>query len=190
MNFILFFFIGIALLLIGLLIWAIRPASVQLKNPDEVFEALSAPRHYYRLPQILLALDHADTQHLIDRGFPALCHRVRAERKLVALRFLDRMEADYKTLLAAARMLAAMAPEVVGVEELQRFRLHVRFALNCMGLRMKLRAGLSPWGGFARLSDMASQMSYRLELVTSQIGERAALSMEFPSLPGEGNGQS
>lgn len=190
MNFILFFFIGVAVLLIGLLVWAVRPVSVQLKTPDEVFDALSAPRHYYRLPQILQALDHKDTQHLIDRGFSALCRRVRAERKLVALRFLDRMEADYKTLLVASRMLAAMAPDVVGVEEWQRFRLNARFAVNCMALRLKLRAGFSPWGGFARLSDMASQMSYRLELVTSQIGERAALSLEFPSLLDKGDGQT
>jgi hypothetical protein len=190
MNLLLFFFIVVAVLLLGLLLWAIRPARVQLKTPDEVFEALSAPRHYYRLPQILQALDPKDTEHLLERGFPALCHRLRAERRLVALRFLDRLEADYKTLLAASRMLAAMAPDVVGAEEWQRFRLNVRFALNCLALRIKLRVGLSPWGGFARLSDMASQMSYRLELVTSRISERAALSLEFPSLPDEGNRQS
>jgi hypothetical protein len=190
MNFLLYFFLAAAILLIGLLIWAIRPSSVQLKSPDEVFDALAAQRHYYRLPQILQALDPKDTAYLIDRGYPALCHRLRAERKLIALRFLDLMEADYRTLLEASRMLAAMAPDVVGVEEWQRLRLSMRFAWNCMALRMKLRAGLSPWGGFAQLSDMASQMSYRLELVTSQIGERAALSMDLPSPMDKGSSQS
>ncbi|HEY4977565.1 MAG TPA: hypothetical protein VII25_00230 [Candidatus Acidoferrum sp.] len=190
MNFLLYFFVAAAAVLIGLLIWALRPAKIKFKSVDAVFEALTAQRHYYRLPQILQALDGKDTEHLIDRGYPGLCRKVRAKRKLIALRFLDLMEEDYKTLLEASRMLAAMAPEVVGIEEWQRLWLSIHFSWNCMVLRFRLRSGLQPWGGFARLSELASQMSFRMEMATTQIGERAALASEFPSLLDERKGQS
>ncbi len=190
MNFLLYFFVAAAAVLIGLLTWALRPAKIKFKSADAVLEALVAQRHYYRLPQILLALDSKDTEHLIERGYPALCQQVRAERQRIALRFLDLMEDDYKTLLEASRMLAAMAPDVAGIEEGQRLWLSLRFSWSCMILRLRLRSGLEPWRGFSRLSEMASQMSYRMEMATTQIGERAALASEFPSLLDERKSQS
>jgi len=182
MNLMLLSFIVAAILLVGLLLWALRPAGVKFNSAEAVFEALSAPRHYYRLPQILQALQEKDTEFLIERGQPGLCARVRAERRGIALKFVDLMEQDYQLLLGASRMLAAMTPEVVAADEWQRFRLSVRFAWDCRLLRMRLRAGLRPWNGFAQLSERASHLSYRLEVATTQIGERAALATELPSL--------
>ncbi len=190
MSFVLFFFMAAAAVLIGLLFWALRPARIRLDSADAMFEALSAQRHYYRLPQILHALDASDTEHLIQRGYPELCRRMRAIRKRIALQFLDQLQEDYNTLLEASRMLAAMAPDVMGVEEWQRLRLSLRFGWNCMVLRMRLRAGLKPWDAFARLSEMASQMSYRMEMVTSHISERAAMASEFSSLLDKRSGDS
>jgi hypothetical protein len=189
MSAILILFLGSAAILIGLVLWAVRPARIRFKTPNEVFDALSAPRHYYRLPQILQALKENDTEFLIERNFAELARRVRFERKGIALTFLNSVEIDYQTLLAASRMLAAMAPEIAGVQEWQRLRLSAGFTLNSMLLRFRVRTGLEPWRGFAQLSDMASQLLYRLEVATRRIGERAAIGAEFPSILRDGGGE-
>ncbi len=182
MNLMLVSFIAAAVILVGLLLWAIRPAEIKFRSTEEVFETLSAPRHYYRLPQILQALQTKDTEFLRERGHPELCERVRAERKGIALEFVSLLEKDYQTLIEASRVLAAMTPEVVAADEWQRFRLSLGFAWGCRLLRFRLRTSLRPWNGFARLSERAGQLSYRLELATTQIGERAAIASELPSL--------
>jgi hypothetical protein len=175
-------FIAAALLLVALLVWAVRPARIRFQSPDEVFEALSAPRHYYRLPQILQALQATDTEFLKERGCLELPRRIRAERKRIALKYLDFIETDYRTLIEASRVLAAMAPEVVAAEEWERLRLNMSFTWNCRVLRWRLMTGLKPWSSFARISEMAGDLSYRLEQATTRIGERAAMASEFPSL--------
>ncbi len=182
MAFVLSFFLVAVVLLIALLLWALRPAKIRFQSPEVVFEALSAPRHYYRLPQILLALQKLDTDFLEERGYQELFRRVRSERKRIALNYLDYIETDYRTLIEASRVLAAMAPEVVASDEWERLRLSISFTWNCRLLRWKLMTGLRPWKRFARISEMASDLSYRLEQATTRIGERAAMASEFPSL--------
>jgi hypothetical protein len=181
-------FVAIALILIGLLLWAVRPARVNFKTTDEVIEVLSAPRDYSRLPQILLALKASDTEFLIERKFDKLARRLRAERRKIALQFLDCLEIDYRMLIESSRVLAAMAPEVLPSQEWQRLRLSIRFGWNCLLLRLKLRTGLDPWNGFSQLSDMASLMSYRLDGAIRRISERAVLATEFSSLLEDGSG--
>ncbi len=83
MSVILLIFIAIALLLMGLLFWAARPPRTSLKSPEQLLEALSAPRDYYRLPQILLALKEKDTEFLIERNYQPLARQVRRERKAI-----------------------------------------------------------------------------------------------------------
>jgi hypothetical protein len=48
-----------------------------------------------------------------------------------------------------------------------------------------LRAGLSPWKGFAQISDMATAMSFRMESATSQIGLQSALAIDSMSFMDE-----
>jgi hypothetical protein len=174
------FFILAALFLLALLAYAVRPIQKRALSPDSVFEALSEERHYYRLPQILQSLRPEDTDFLARRGVPFLRQRVRAERKQIALRFLNLLESDYETLLEASRILAVMSPEVIPMQEWERLRLSMRFAKNCFLMRLRLRAGLTPWRGFGKISEMATDMSFRLESATSQIGTRAALASDFP----------
>jgi hypothetical protein len=180
---ILAFFITAVVLLIALLLWAIRPTKIRLKSTDAVFETLSAPRHYYRLPQILHALHTKDTEFIQERGYPGLLRWVRSDRKRIALNYLEFIETDYEILMEASRVLAAMAPEVVAAHEWERFRLSMRFTWNCRLLRWRLKTGLRPWSSFARISEMANELSYRLEQATTQIGQRAVLPEKFPSLP-------
>ena len=188
MNSIFIFFIAAVLLLVGLLLFALRAPKSRLSSPDAVFETLSAPRHFFRLPQILMALQVSDTEFLNERGRPDLCRQIRLERKRIALEYVKNIETDYGNLIEASRVLAAMAPEVVATQEWDRLRLGMAFHWKCRLLRWKLRTGLKPWSAFAQISEMASDLSYRMEQATTQIGERAALASQFPSLLKEGDG--
>lgn len=175
MTFAPLFFILAALILLGLLGYAVRPIEKRALSPESVFEALSEPRHSFRLPQILQSLQPSDTEFLDRRGLHSLRRRIRSERTQIAIRYLSLLESDYETLLEASRILAVMSPEVVPMQEFERLRLSVTFASNCFLMRLRLRMGLAPWKGFSKISDMATTMSFRMESATSQIGLQAAL---------------
>jgi hypothetical protein len=182
MSPILLIFVALALLFMGLLLWAVPAPRTESKSPAELLQSLSTTREYCRLPQILVALGEKDTEFLIERNHRNLARRVREERRQIALQFLDLVELDYRNLIEVSRLLSSMAPEVMAAQEWQRLRLNMRFSWNCTLLRFRLRTGLNPWNGFARLSDMAGQLSYRVEAAVQNIGERAGLSSEFSSL--------
>jgi len=187
MNITIILFILLAVLLIGALAWAIRPPKRRRVSINEVLAALCAEHHYSRLPQILQALKPEDTAFLHARGFAPLRRRIRSERGRIALLYLECLQEEYEKLLEASRVVAAMAPELVAVDEAERLRLNMRFALGCRFLRWKLRLGLEPLRGFGRLSEMTGGMALRLETATSQIGERSALSLAFASILEEGD---
>jgi hypothetical protein len=173
-------FITIPVVLVLLLVWALRPPKRRLMYASEVFEALSEQRHYARLPQILQALREEDTEYLRDRGHGELVHRIRTERKRIALQYLGRLEEDFGVLVEASRILAALSPEVIPMHEYERFKLSLRFAFFCRYLRWRLRLGLEPWSAFGAISDMAGGMTLRLEAATARLGERASIASEFP----------
>lgn len=87
-------------------------------------------------------------------------------------------------------MLAAMAPDMVAVEEWERLRLSTIFTWNCFLLQLRLRAGFALWANFTRISDMASQISYRLEQATWQISEGVLSASELSPALDERRGQS
>ncbi len=184
------FFILAALILLALLAYAVRPIQKRSLSPDTVFAALSEPRHAFRLPQILQSLQPSDTEFLEGRGKHGLRRRIRSERKQIALRYLNRLEEDYETLLEASRILAVMSPEVVPIQEWERLRLSMRFARNCFLMRLRLRAGLASSKGFGRISDMATTMSFRLESASTQFAVQTALNSEPSSVTdGRGSGR-
>lgn len=180
MNLFLLVFIAIAVLLVLLLAWAVRPAKRTFVLPDDIIETLCEKRHYARLPQILQCLRPEDTDFLHTRGYDNLVVRVRRERKRIALDYLRYLEEEYQLLLDASRILAKVAPEVSALDEFQRFRLNLRFMLYCRYLHWRLRLGLSPWTIFGILGDMEGDITLRLEAATTSIGERAAIASEFP----------
>lgn len=176
----LFLFSTLALILLFLLVWAVRPPRKIFLSVDDVFEALSEKRHYARLPQILQSLRHEDTDFLHTRGYDDLASRLRRERKRIALQYLNYLQKEYQLLLEASRILAKIAPEISPMDELGRLRLNVRFALWSRYLRCRLWFGLQPWEAFGILSDMEGDLTLRLEMATARIGERMALVPEFP----------
>jgi hypothetical protein len=174
------FFILAALFLLALLAYAVRPTKKPFLSQDSVFEALSEPRHSFRLPQILQSLQPSDTEFLERRGHHSLRQRIRADRKQIALQYVQMLETDYETLLEASRILAVMSPEVVPMQEWERVRLSFRFARNCFLMRLRLHSGLAPWKGFGQISDMTTNMSFRLETATSEISARTVFASNFP----------
>jgi hypothetical protein len=179
-------FILLAVLLIGALAWAARPIEHHAVTADAVLTALSEEHHYSRLPKILQALQPEDTAFLDSRGFTPLRNQIRAERKRIALLYLDDLQREYEMLLEASRVVAAMAPELIAMDEAKRFKLNLRFVLGCRYLRWKLRLGLEPQKTFGSLSEMSSGMALRLEMATTRIGERAALTSDYSSIVDEG----
>jgi hypothetical protein len=162
-----------ALLLVGLLAWALRPPTRPLRPALDVFEALSRPRHCSRISHVVQALQPEDTEYLRETGQVAVMQALRQQRRRMALNYLDQLQKEFEELLEISRVLAVMSPKVIGIQEMERWKLSVAFAVNCVFLKWKLRLGLRPFSGFALLSNMATDMARQLDMATTQIAEAA-----------------
>jgi hypothetical protein len=162
-----------ALLLVGLLAWALRPPTRPLRPALDVFEALSRPRHCSRISHVVQALQPEDTEYLRETGQVAVMQALRQQRRRIALNYLDQLQKEFEELLEISRVLAVMSPKVIGIQEMERWKLSVAFAVNCVFLKWKLRLGLRPFSGFALLSNMATDMARQLDMATTQIAEAA-----------------
>ena len=175
-----------ALLLVGLLAWASRPSSRRIRPTPDVFQALGQSRHCSRMSQILNALQPEDTEYLRETGQLALMQNLRRQRRRIALRYLDQLQQEFEELLEISRVLAVMSPEVIGMEESERWKLSIRFAANCALLRWKLRWGLQPFSGLTLLSNMAVSMARQLDTATARIAQATVNPSE--SSPGDDGG--
>jgi hypothetical protein len=173
-------FVLFAVLLIGLLLWALRPAKRWSNPAQDVFKLLSQPRHCMHIPHILHALQPEDTEFLKEDGQTELMHAVRRQRRRIALEYLNQLQEEFEMLLEVSRALAVMAPEVVTMQEMERWKLSLGFALNCTLLRLRLRCGLQPLEGFHLLSGMAIDMLRNLDAATSRIAEVAVRGVGLP----------
>ena len=91
---------------------------------------------------------------------------------------LQALQNEFECLLAASRTLAVMSPQLVPLEEFERLKLNIRFALLCRYMRIRLRFGLSSQGGFDMLSAMAARISIALEGATVAAAEKAIAASE------------
>ena len=160
-----------ALLLVALLAWALRPPTRPLRPALDLFETLSRPRHCSRISHVVQALQPEDTEYLRETGQVALMQTLRLQRRRIALNYLDQLQDEFEELLEISRVLALMSPQVTGMQEMQRWKLSVAFAVNCAFLRWKLRLGLQPFSGFTLLSNMATDIARQLEMATARIAE-------------------
>lgn len=181
-------FVLFAVLLIGLLAWALRPQK-RWNNPgQDIFELLSQPRHCSHMPHILHALQPEDTDFLQEGGKRALMHEVRLRRRQIALSYLDQLQEEFEMLLGVSRALAVMAPEVIAIQEVKRWKLSAGFALNCALLRLRLRFGMQSLDGFELLWRMATEMVRSLEAATNRIAESAVQAAEATGSPAKDSG--
>jgi hypothetical protein len=176
------FFLALAVVLIALLFWATRPPKAIPYPVQDIFELLSLQRHCMRLPFIQQALQPEDTEFLGKTGNKPLMREIRAQRRRIALHYLDQLQQEFETLLEISRAMAVMAPEVVAVEEIERWKLSLAFAMNCTVLRCRLWLRLRPVSGFASIATMTTGMVRHLEAATASIAENALGAVEFPEL--------
>ena len=175
----LMFFLLSAIALVCLLVWALRPVETVRQQADAILQALTDSRHRNQLPQVLRALQREDSDFLRGSGKRDLAARIRRDRRMAALEYLDFLEAEYELLVEAMRILAAMSTELQAMEEWERFLALAGFAVSCKLLRWKLRAGLSPRENLRRLSETVSSAAFRVEQAATRVGERAFLATEM-----------
>jgi len=171
-----------ALLLVGLLAWALRPPAHQTRPELDVFDALQQSRHSSRMSHVLQALQPEDTEYLRGSGELALMRTLRRQRRLIALQYLDQLQKEFEMLLDISRVLAVMSPEVIGIEEMERWKLSLAFAATCAFLRWKLRLGLRPFSGFTLLAKMAADIARQLDAATTRIAESTVRGSEHSAL--------
>lgn len=172
------FLVLFAILLVVLLSWALRPPARVSRPGMDVFEALRQSRHSSRMSHILQALQPEDGEYLRSAGQNALMQTILRERRVIALNYLGQLQEEFELLLEISRVLALMSPEVIAMEEMERWKLSLAFAANCAFLKWKLRLGLQPVTGFTLLSNMATSFTRRLEAATTRIAEAAVQSAE------------
>jgi hypothetical protein len=184
MNVTMFFFIGVAALLLFLLAWALR-------NPARLREAVLLPNglhetgrlHVSFLPPIQQALGKTDFDFLSQRAPNAVVRRVRQERRRIALAYLSAIRGDFQSLLRMASIIARLSPQLAVMQEFERFRLTLEFAWRYETIRMMLWAGLAPIPQLNGLSELLSGLSVRMETAVKEIGEHAALAAKLASSP-------
>jgi hypothetical protein len=167
-----------AILLVVWLSWALRPPARGPRPALDAFEALHQPHHYSRMSHILQALQPQDTEYLRSVGQVTLMQTIRRQRRVIALNYLHQLQEEFEFLLEISRVLAVMSPEVIAMEEMERWKLSLAFAANCAFLKCKLRLGLQPFSGFTLLSNMATSFARRLEAATARIAEATVRSAE------------
>jgi hypothetical protein len=138
-------------------------------------------RHVTYLPQIRQAFATTDYEFLSEKASREVQRRVRRERRSVALAYLAALRGNFQSLLRMARVIAALSPEVVAVQEFERLRLTGMFAWRYQMIRWRLWTGLAPMTQLDGLSNLVSGLSVRLEMAVQELGERAAAAAELAS---------
>jgi hypothetical protein len=187
-SFSLFYIAAVALLLI-LLLWALRAPrrnTTEARDESTLF-GQSGRRHTTYLPLIRQVLSPGDLAFVAARGFPELFHRVRKERRRVALSYLTELREDFAGLLRLAAVVAAMSPDLAPAQETERVWLNVQFECRYQMLRIALYLGVFPQRRLDALSSVVSELAVRMEAAISEFGERATMTAKLgSSLNGQG----
>jgi hypothetical protein len=181
-NFTFILFVSIVLALLILLAWALRnPERRRASRVEPASLEQPGPRHATYLPLIRQALSPADLEFLAARGSPSLARRVRKERRRVALSYLNELRNDFQRLLRLARVIASLSPEVGAAQEWERLRLSFRFSFRYQIVRAGLYCGLLVLPQLSGLSQIVSELAFRMETAMKELGERAVLAAKLAS---------
>lgn len=174
--------LALVVFLVFVFFWSLRGTPTKTLDQFQAadFEC-AGRRHATHGPQICQALDNRDLQYLASAGGAHLARRVRRDRRQVVKNYLIALRRDFDQLLTLARAIAALSPEVVAVEELERLRLTVQFHLRCRIIYFRLLLGAATLPQISGVSDLVSHLAVRLETALQELGERAALAVELAS---------
>ena len=180
-----YFFLAIIGILFVLFVWSLQSPKRQAPSagpPSAIPQDLQGS-HISHLPQIRRALAPADFEFASKNIPREALRRMRRERRQVALAYLSALRAELDKLLRTARVIAALSPEVVAGQEVERALLTANFLWRYRMTRMSVWAGFTPLPQLNHLSDMLSAYSIHLEEAIRELGERAALVTEMVSSP-------
>jgi hypothetical protein len=188
-NFALLLLIGFAVLMLLVLAWILRDPRKHA-GPDGDLDSTDelSQRHVSYFPQVRQALAAEDFAFLSSRGSPQLAHRIRKERRKIALAYLSCLRGDFLKLWRLARVIASMSPQVGVAQEFARLRLGMAFSLRYEMIRIEFLFGFPPLPDLGSLSDVVSRLSIRLETAMNNLGERAALGAKLASSLDDGHG--
>ncbi len=130
---------GALALLLFLLLWALRRSSGTRGKTGLSEEQPRTNIQYF--PQIQQSLSPADREFLMEKGGPELTRRVFRERREITRDFLKALDEEFSRLLRLARIIAALSPEVVPMQEFERVRLSVVFRLRLQAIHLRLALG-------------------------------------------------
>jgi len=157
-------FVTVALVLLWLMLWLLRepggrkaappPAPAEHPQIEELFTLHC--RHFPQMRQVLMG---EDDEWLRQRAAAPILRRWRAERRRVAAQFLAGLREDFQHLTGLARAVAALSPQLSEKQEAELFWLSVRFQALYLLVRVRLRLGVSPLGGLARLTEMLGNLA-------------------------------
>jgi hypothetical protein len=188
-NFASLLLIGFAVLMLLVLAWILRDPRKHA-GPDGDLDSTDelSQRHVSYFPQVRQALAAEDFAFLSSRGSPQLAHRIRKERRKIALAYLSCLRGDFLKLWRLARVIASMSPQVGVAQEFARLRLGMAFSLRYEIIRIEFLFGFAPLPELGSLSDVVSRLSIRLETAMNNLGERAALGAKLASSLDDGHG--
>ena len=182
MNFTAILFFGFVAALLLALGWALRRPQRHKRIQTEAASLEErGRRHITYLPQIRQAFAKSDYEFLSKNVPPNVLHRVRRERRGVAVAYLAALREDFQSLLRMARVIAVLSPELDAIHEFERLRLTAKFAWQYEMIRWRLLAGVAPVPQLNGLSDLVSGLSVRMEAAMKELGERAAIAAELAS---------
>jgi hypothetical protein len=173
---------GAAGLLLVVLLHAQRQPKREKRTATDL-EALGelTRSHVTYLPVIRQAMSVQDFAFLESRAQGRAVRRTHKERQQIAILYLADLRADFQQLLRLARIIAVMSPEVAASHEFERLRLTVHFTLRYGLVLAGLHLGWLLMPQLSRLSDMVSELAYRMESCMKELGERAVVAMELAS---------
>jgi hypothetical protein len=178
------FLAGAVAALLALLFWAARPPRRQDQPAPPSLESMEeepARQHATYFGVIRQAMSEEDLAFLATRGPVRLVRRAHKERQRIALLYLADLRADFERLLRLARVIAVLSPEIPASHEFERLRLTVRFSWRYQLVRLGLYAGLLLLPQLSGLSQLVSELAFRMESAMKDLGERAAVAAELAS---------
>ncbi len=137
----------------------------------------SPRRHAPHLAQIRQSLSPDDLAFLTTRGSRRVARRVAAERRHTAIRYVEVLHEDFRSLVQMGRVLASLSPAIKGREEAERLWLAARFECRYQIVRAMLLLRGSPVMQLQQMTQIVGSLSRRLDAEMAEWGERATLAM-------------
>ncbi|HXN52711.1 MAG TPA: hypothetical protein VN943_12315 [Candidatus Acidoferrum sp.] len=182
MNIMFVLLFGAVGMLLALLFWALRPRRDHQAGGPNIGSTEEPPRQpatYFGV--IRQAMSGEDFEFLAARAPMRLVRRAHKERQRIAMLYLADLRADFQRLLRLARVIAVLSPEVAASHEFERLQLSMRFSWRYRMVLLGLYAGLLFLPQLNGLSQMVSELAFRLESAMKELGERAAVAAELAS---------